>query len=149
MGHAAFHAADRPGGLGGGQLMSGVRHKPLGETMTWIKVTPVIRAVMQAVLDAPPGQPAYGLTICEATGYQTGSVYPALNRLRKAGWVTDWWAPPDPDRPPRRFYAPVYDPSWYAPRLTPEPAADRRGFVSTTLTTWWQRRRARHTTRRH
>lgn len=80
-------------------------------------MTPAIRAVMNVILDAPADDPAYGLRICETTGYGTGSVYPALNKLMKAGWITDRWEDMGDDRPRRRFYFPAYTPEWYRERL--------------------------------
>lgn len=85
-----------------------------------IRVTPVIRAVMTAILQAPPSDPAWGLPICEQTGYGPGTVYPVLRRLAEAGWITGRWEDPPPaDRPKRRYYEPAYAASWYEQRLNP------------------------------
>ena len=57
-------------------------------------------------MSAPQDDPAWGLRICEATGHGPGTVYPALDRLMKAGWIEDRWENPEPtDRPRRRFYS--------------------------------------------
>jgi Fe2+ or Zn2+ uptake regulation protein len=83
-----------------------------------LRVTPAISAVMRVILDAHDrGSPAWGLSICEATGYGISTVYPALNRLRKAGWIEDWWEDQPGDRPKRRFYKPAYIPQWYSERM--------------------------------
>lgn len=72
---------------------------------TKIRLTAVIMDVLDVLAASPPDNPAWGLVLCEATGYGTGTVYPALNRLLKAGWVSDFWEDPPPqDRPKRRFY---------------------------------------------
>jgi PadR family transcriptional regulator len=43
--------------------------------------------------------------LSEVTGLGSGTVYPILERLEKAGHVSAWKeSPPPADRPPRRFY---------------------------------------------
>jgi hypothetical protein len=64
-----------------------------------------MRDVLAAVVDAPAGDPTWGFRICETTGRGPGGVYPALDRLMKAGLITDEWEDPPPaDRPRRRLY---------------------------------------------
>jgi PadR family transcriptional regulator, regulatory protein PadR len=71
-----------------------------------IRVTLVIMDVLDVIMNAPEDDPAWGLRICETTGHGPGTVYPALDRLMKAGWIEDHWEEPPPaDRPRRRFYA--------------------------------------------
>jgi PadR family transcriptional regulator, regulatory protein PadR len=66
----------------------------------------VIMDVLDVLMNAPPDDPAWGLKLCEQTGYGTGTVYPALDRLMTAGWIEDRWEEPAPaDRPRRRYYA--------------------------------------------
>ena len=70
-----------------------------------VRLTAVIMDVLDVITSSPSDNPAWGLRVCEATGYGTGTIYPALDRLMKAGWITDHWEdPPPPDRPRRRFY---------------------------------------------
>jgi PadR family transcriptional regulator, regulatory protein PadR len=70
-----------------------------------VRLTAVIMDVLDVLTNSPPDDLAWGLRLCEATGYGTGTIYPALDRLMKAGWITDHWEDPPPaDRPPRRFY---------------------------------------------
>jgi PadR family transcriptional regulator, regulatory protein PadR len=70
-----------------------------------IRLTAVIMDVLDVLASSPSDDPAWGLRLCEVTGYGTGTIYPALDRLMKAGWITDHWEDPPPgDRPPRRFY---------------------------------------------
>ncbi len=70
-----------------------------------IRLTAVIMDVLDVLAASPPDNPAWGLQLCELTGYGTGTTYPALNRLLKAGWIEDHWEDPPPeDRPKRRFY---------------------------------------------
>jgi PadR family transcriptional regulator PadR len=72
---------------------------------TKIRLTQVIMDVLDVLAAAQPDDPAWGLRLCEQTGYGTGTTYPALNRLLKAGWIEDHWEDPPPDdRPRRRFY---------------------------------------------
>ena len=70
-----------------------------------IRMTMVVLDILDALMNAPPDDPAWGLRLCEQTGHGTGTIYPALDRLMKAGWITDHWEDPAPaDRPRRRFY---------------------------------------------
>jgi len=51
---------------------------------------------------------AYGFDIMDATGLQSGTVYPILRRLEAAGLVRSKWEAVtnarDEQRPPRRYY---------------------------------------------
>ncbi len=72
---------------------------------TKIRLTAVIMDVLDVITNSPTDNPAWGLLLCEQTGYGTSTVYPALDRLMKAGWIEDRWEEPPPaDRPRRRFY---------------------------------------------
>ena len=69
------------------------------------RFTAVIMDVLDVLTNSPSEDPAWGLRLCEVTGYGTGTIYPALDRLMKAGWITDRWEDPPPeDRPRRRLY---------------------------------------------
>ena len=73
---------------------------------TKIRLTAVIMDVLDVITNSPPDNPAWGLRLCEVTGYGTGTIYPAVDRLMKAGWIEDRWEEPAPaDRPRRRYYA--------------------------------------------
>jgi PadR family transcriptional regulator, regulatory protein PadR len=70
-----------------------------------LRVTMVILDILDVLINASHDDPAWGLQICEQTGYGTGTVYPALDRLLRAGWIEDRWEDPPPsDRPRRRYY---------------------------------------------
>jgi PadR family transcriptional regulator PadR len=70
-----------------------------------VRITAVVLDVLDVLTNSPTDNPAWGLRLCEVTGYGTGTIYPALDRLLKAGWISDYWEDPPPtDRPPRRFY---------------------------------------------
>jgi len=74
-------------------------------TAARIRVSMVVLDILEAIDTAPPDDPAWGLRLCEGTGYGTGTVYPALDKLLQAGWIADTWEEPQPmDRPRRRFY---------------------------------------------
>lgn len=61
--------------------------------------------VLDVLTNSRLDNPAWGLRLCQATGHGTGTIYPVLDRLMKAGWVSDRWEDPAPaDRPRRRFY---------------------------------------------
>jgi DNA-binding MarR family transcriptional regulator len=70
-----------------------------------VRLTAVIMDVLDVLTNSPPDAPAWGFRLCDVTGYGTGTIYPALDRLMKAGWIEDRWEDPPPaDRPTRRFY---------------------------------------------
>lgn len=70
-------------------------------------MTVAVQAVLGALLQQPDTE-LYGLEIVKASGLEPGTIYPILQRLRGAGWVTDRWEDPEPahteGRPPRRYY---------------------------------------------
>jgi PadR family transcriptional regulator PadR len=74
--------------------------------------------VLAVLIDSD--QPRWGLEIIKLTGRPSGSVYPLLDRLEHAGWVTSTW---DDDRdrrgPRRRMY-----------RLTADGAAEARRVIA-------------------
>ena len=71
-----------------------------------IRLTAVIMDVLDVIASSPSDDPAWGLRICEATGYGTGTIYPALDRLMKSRWIESRWEEPAPkDRPRRRYYS--------------------------------------------
>ena len=62
--------------------------------------------VLAAFLD-DPNLDRYGLDLMRATGHPSGTLYPILLRLQRAGWVTASWEDVDPavaGRPARRYY---------------------------------------------
>ena len=82
--------------------------------------TPVLK-VMAALL-ADPGAERYGLQLMQDTGLPSGTLYPILVRLERAGWVESRWEEADPvaeGRPNRRYY-----------RLTAEGAVAARDEVA-------------------
>lgn len=67
---------------------------------------PVLR-VLQAFLVAGAGERLYGLQLSDQTGLKSGTLYPVLARLERAGWVVSAWEegnPRDIGRPRRRYY---------------------------------------------
>lgn len=82
--------------------------------------TPVLK-VIAALLCDPDGE-HYGLALMRETGLPSGTLYPILVRLDRAGWVTSRWERLDPvteGRPNRRYY-----------RLTAQGAAAARAEVA-------------------
>jgi DNA-binding PadR family transcriptional regulator len=60
-----------------------------------------------AALLAAGGDERYGLQLMQATGLPSGTLYPILVRLERAGWVESRWEETDPaaeGRPARRYY---------------------------------------------
>ena len=70
-----------------------------------IRLTAVTMDVLDVLTNSPVDDPPWGLRLCEQTSYGTGTVYPALDRLLKVGWIEDRWEEPQQaDRPRRRYY---------------------------------------------
>ena len=70
--------------------------------MEAIRLTSTTVQVLE-VLRAHPGQ-VYGLEVATKTGLMTGTVYPILSRLERAGWVKGEWDTADTRGPRKRFY---------------------------------------------
>jgi DNA-binding PadR family transcriptional regulator len=71
---------------------------------------------------ADPAAERYGLQLMQATGLPSGTLYPILVRLERAGWVESRWEQTDPSadgRPKRRYY-----------RLTADGAVEARREVA-------------------
>ena len=67
--------------------------------------TSVLKVV--AALLAEPDAERYGLQLMQDTGLPSGTLYPILVRLERAGWVASRWEDIDPaveGRPTRRYY---------------------------------------------
>jgi PadR family transcriptional regulator, regulatory protein PadR len=69
-----------------------------------MRITLVTTLVLQAALRGH----RYGFEIVDVTGYPTGTVYPALRRLERAGYVRSAWeeerVAAREARPQRRYY---------------------------------------------
>ena len=88
----------------------------MGPRMT----SPVLKVI--AALLADPAAERYGLRLMQDTGLPSGTLYPILVRLERAGWVASRWEGVDPvaeGRPRRRYY-----------RLTGEGAVEARREVA-------------------
>ncbi len=86
-----------------------------------VRMTASVLKVAAALL-ADPAAERYGLQIMQATGLPSGTLYPILVRLERAGWIASRWEQIDPaaeGRPSRRYY-----------RLTAEGAAEARREVA-------------------
>jgi DNA-binding PadR family transcriptional regulator len=71
-----------------------------------VKVTIAVARVLRVFLD-DPAEPRYGLELMKATGMPSGSLYPVLARLERAGWVRSKLEkiyPAAAGRPARRYY---------------------------------------------
>ena len=82
-----------------------------------VRTTTAVAKVLAAFLEDPAAE-RYGLDLMRASGHPSGTLYPILLRLQKAGWVDATWEDIDPaaaGRPARRYY-----------RLTPDGAAAAR-----------------------
>lgn len=69
-------------------------------------------AAVLSVFLADPAADQYGLNLMKATGRPSGTLYPILTRLQRAGWIRAEWEDVDvaaAGRPARRYY-----------RLTPD-----------------------------
>jgi PadR family transcriptional regulator PadR len=70
------------------------------------KLTAPVRLVMDLLISSTADDDdVWGLRICERTRLGPGTVYPILERLQRAGWVTSSRESGTPSgRPPRRYY---------------------------------------------
>jgi PadR family transcriptional regulator, regulatory protein PadR len=86
------------------------------------RMTPATLDVLGALIAEPP--PTWGLRLVGLTGRPTGSVYPILERLERAEWISSEWED-DPERsgPRRRLY-----------RLTADGAEAARAAMSRAAT---------------
>jgi PadR family transcriptional regulator, regulatory protein PadR len=91
--------------------------------------------VLAVLLDSD--QPRWGLEIIKLTGRPSGSVYPLLDRLERAGWVTSCWDD-DNDRrgPRRRMYRLTADGAAEARRVRARATA--RSATATTKSATWR-----------
>jgi len=86
-----------------------------------LRMTTSVLKVLAALL-ADATAERYGLQLMQTTGLPSGTLYPILVRLQRAGWVESRWEQADPiveGRPNRRYY-----------RLTAEGAAEARREVA-------------------
>jgi DNA-binding PadR family transcriptional regulator len=84
-------------------------------------MTVAVAKVLAAFL-TDPAVDRYGLDLMRATEHPSGTLYPILLRLQRAGWVAAHWEEIDPataGRPARRYY-----------RLTPDGAVAARTAVA-------------------
>ncbi|HKE63596.1 MAG TPA: PadR family transcriptional regulator [Micromonosporaceae bacterium] len=93
----------------------------MAEPTTQPRVTTSVLKVVSALL-ADPSAERYGLDLVHETGLASGTLYPILLRLERAGWVATRWEDIDPvaeGRPSRRYY-----------RLTQRGAAEARREIA-------------------
>ncbi|MFJ2621281.1 PadR family transcriptional regulator [Glutamicibacter sp. NPDC087344] len=64
--------------------------------------TPATAAVIGVLMESPDA--IWGLQVVKATGLKTGTVYPILERLEDAGWITSEWDTDLTRKGPRRRY---------------------------------------------
>jgi PadR family transcriptional regulator PadR len=82
-----------------------------------VKMTVPVASVLRAFLE-DTSRRRYGFDLMKDTALKSGSLYPILARLQKAGWLVAEWEDVDEKaegRPARRFY-----------RLSPDGAAAAR-----------------------
>lgn len=71
-----------------------------------MRVTTAVAKVLAAFLEDPDAE-RYGLDLIRITGLPSGTLYPILARLQRAGWVDASWEEIDAaaaGRPARRYY---------------------------------------------
>lgn len=70
-----------------------------------IRLTSTTLDVIRVLLTSTPDNPAWGLRICQEAGLGSGTVYPILERLLRAGWITRRREEGEhPGRPARTYY---------------------------------------------
>ncbi|MEU9454599.1 PadR family transcriptional regulator [Streptomyces sp. NPDC048277] len=72
--------------------------------MASIRLTRPTLEVIKVLLASTPDDPAWGLKICEEADLGSGTVYPILERLLDAGWITRSEEQGDHPGRPKRFY---------------------------------------------
>jgi DNA-binding PadR family transcriptional regulator len=86
-----------------------------------VRATAAVAKVLAAFLE-DPAVDRYGLDLMRASGHPSGTLYPILTRLQRAGWIEAEWVEVDPaaaGRPARRYY-----------RLTPDGAVAARDEIA-------------------
>ncbi|MEV2277837.1 helix-turn-helix transcriptional regulator [Nocardiopsis sp. NPDC049922] len=71
-----------------------------------VKITVSVAAVLRAFLE-DTGRHRFGYDLMKDTSLKSGTLYPILARLQKAGWIESEWEDIDEKaegRPARRFY---------------------------------------------
>lgn len=71
-----------------------------------VRLTPQTVKVLSAILERPRDGMS-GTEVSRETGLASGTLYPILIRLEKAGWLDSEWESGDPaelGRPRKRFY---------------------------------------------
>jgi len=71
-----------------------------------IRITKQTEAILEAILTDPDGD-WWGSRIAPATGLKSGTLYPALMRMERRGWLSSRWEEIDPvieGRPRKRLY---------------------------------------------
>ena len=69
-----------------------------------MRVTGPLLKVLQVLL-ASPENDVYGLELIRATGLKSGTLYPLLDRMEAAGWLSSHWEESaSTSGPRRRFY---------------------------------------------
>ena len=70
------------------------------------RITAQTLLLLDALLDRP-SEARYGLEIAQETELKSGTLYPILARLERAGWLSSEWEDVEPERagrPRRRLY---------------------------------------------
>jgi PadR family transcriptional regulator, regulatory protein PadR len=71
------------------------------------KMTLQVLRVLQVLVDAGEAE-RYGLELCDETELPSGTIYPIVARLERAGWLESRWEAPGlhavRKTPPRRYY---------------------------------------------
>lgn len=70
------------------------------------RMTKPTQLILDELLSDPTAE-KYGLEICKAVGYRSGTVYPLLYKFEHLGWLKSRWEEINPSsagRPLRRYY---------------------------------------------
>lgn len=72
--------------------------------MGTVRITPATALILKAIAAGY----AYGFDVMDVTGLPSGTIYPALRRLERAGYLRARWEKPtvavEEGRPKRKFY---------------------------------------------
>jgi len=95
--------------------------------------TPTL-AILDLLSSVGPNEELFGLRICQLADLGSGTVYPILDRLERAGWIVGEWEAEQPSgRPKRRAYRLTGDGATAYQRALQVRAEKRRKWLPETL----------------
>jgi len=99
-----------------------------------VRMTTPTLAILDLLSSVGPNEELFGLRICQLADLGSGTVYPILDRLERAGWIVGEWEAEQPSgRPKRRAYRLTGDGATAYQRALQVRAEKRRKWLPETL----------------